>query len=670
MIAESSDLKSYHRPDIQGLRGVAVLLVVIYHTGIALPGGFIGVDMFFVISGFVITQVLMREFEETGTIRLRNFYARRARRLIPALSLMVVFTLLISLVAMSPFGEQQQIIKTAVASVFFAGNIHLFATNTYDALKNNPLRHLWSLGVEEQFYWVYPLFFVGVLRASRNIFYKKRLVAVLTVFAIISFGICVLLTYGFEFGYTKGSALSFRFGILSKIGFQPGGGWPTRFAFFGAPARFWEILVGAVLAVCANNFDVKSKFGSRVLVGVGVGSISWATFMFSPVSKFPGFIALFPVASTALLILFGRQLRVCNDFLSSKQLVYFGDISYSLYLWHWPIIVFARIVWPATLGVSVIAAGLSFIPAGLSYRFVEARLRSKPTEEKKYGKSILSVVAIIPLVFSFCFQKAANTGLGITGIEWRSTNAAHTIAKQSGGGCDEYPSDFLMLCKVGVKTPTFSVFLFGDSNAKAASDGVQDAVLTLGGSLTIATSSGCPFLISSPSRSCDEFNVKRFDAVKKYKPDAVIIVNQQSDYLGNSNFSPWNTPKNMILSLSETLDLLNKFKVPAIVQGEIPLCDFSISLISKVYSKRQNCLNNFDSQRDHLWLLKSTKEVTSQVSNHLFFDPRPIICPEQLCKPFNNGKMVFVDRDHLSHSGSKLLTPVFIEALTKILKVK
>jgi hypothetical protein len=361
---------------------------------------------------------------------------------------------------------------------------------------------------------------------------------------------------------------------------------------------------------------------------------------------------------------------VCNDFLSSKQLVYIGDISYSLYLWHWPLIVFARAIWPATQGVAVIAAALSFIPAGLSYRFIEIRLRSKPTDEKKYGNAILVFLAIVPLFFSFGLQKAANTGLGITGMEWRSTNAAKTLAKQFEGDCDEYPSDFLKLCKVAVENSTFSVFLFGDSNAKAASDGVQEAVLTMGGSLTIATSSGCPFLISSPSSACDVFNIKRFNAVKKYKPDAVIIVNHQSDYLGQSNFSPWNTPKNMISSLSETLDLLDKYKVPAIVQGEIPLCDFTISFISKFYSKRQNCLNNYDSQLDHLWLLRSTKEATSQFSNHLFFDPRPIICPEQLCKPFNNGKMVFVDRDHLSHSGSKLLTPVFMDALTKILNVK
>lgn len=656
--------KAYHRPDIQGLRGVAVLLVVIYHTGVALPGGFIGVDMFFVISGFVITQVLLREFEETGTIRLRNFYARRARRLIPALSLTIVFTLLISLVVMSPFGEQQQIIKTAVASVFFAGNIHLFATNTYDALKNNPLRHLWSLGVEEQFYWIYPVIFVALLRIAKKRF-AKVLMVVLASFAIISFGIGVFLTYGFEFGYTKGSALSSRFGILSKIGFQPGGGWPTRFAFFGSPARFWEILVGAVLAVCANKLVMQSKFGSRVLVAVGVGSISWATYMFSPVSKFPGFIALLPVASTALLILFGRQLKVCNDFLTFKQLVYIGDISYSLYLWHWPLIVFARIIWPATSGVAVIAAVFSIIPAGLSYRFVETRLRRKPKSKERHSEAIFAFIVIIPLVFSFGLQKAANTGLGITGIEVRSDNAA----SEMNNNCGESPSEFLTLCKVGVKDPSFSVFLFGDSNAKAASDGVLEAVNAMGGSLTIATSSGCPFLLSSPSKSCDVFNSNRFDAVKKYKPDAVIIVNQQSDYLDQS-YRPWNTAEIMISSLRDTLTLLDQYKVPAIVQGEVPFCDFSVNVLSKFSSKRQKCLKNFDEQPEHLLFLKSTKAVVSQFNSHLFFDPRPVICPEKQCKPFYNSTMIFADRDHLSRSGSKLLMPVFMNFLENVLTVK
>jgi peptidoglycan/LPS O-acetylase OafA/YrhL len=664
VIAENSELKSYHRPDIQGLRGVAVLLVVIYHTGIAFPGGFIGVDMFFVISGFVITQVLLREFEETGTIRLRGFYARRARRLIPALSLMIIFTLLVSLVVMSPFGEQQQIIKTAVASVFFAGNIHLFAMNTYDALKNNPLRHLWSLGVEEQFYWVYPLFFVGVLRASKNIFYIKRLIAVLTAFAIISFGIGVFLTYGFEFGYKRGSFMQTHLGFLSKIGFQPGGGWPTKFAFFGAQARFWEILVGAVLAVCVNNLVIQSKFGSRVLVTVGVGAISLATLMFSPVSKFPGVIALLPVVGTALIILFGRQLKVCSDLLSSKQLVYIGDISYSLYLWHWPFIVFARAIWPATQGVAAIAAALSFIPAGLSYRFVETRLRSKPTGERKYGKTILAFVVIVPLVFSFGLQKAANTGLGIP----LPTSKYLDFATMN--NCGDGNSDWVKSCNFTKDGSRFSAVLVGDSNARSASDGVVKAVNALGGRLYISVESGCPFIDQSFGSDdyfepdCRELNRGRFSAISLLKPDIVVIVGSQTTYMPN-----WDKDS-ILLSLERSLKIMADSDISAVVQGQIPDCNFTLTFISMITENLHRCAISLQDQTIRNELLVESRNLTTKSESHRFVDPTDLICPNEICMSYRDGEWVYSDGNHLSKFGSQLLEPLFQNAIKEILAIK
>ena len=664
MITNSSDLKSYHRPDIQGLRGVAVLLVVIYHTGIALPGGFIGVDMFFVISGFVITQVLLREYEETGTIRLRNFYARRARRLIPALSLIIIFTLLISLVAMSPFGEQQQIIKTAVASVFFAGNIHLFAQNTYDALKNNPLRHLWSLGVEEQFYWIYPVFFVALMRIAKKQF-AKVLMIVLATFAIISFGIGVLLTFGFEFGYTEGSVLSSQFGFLSKIGFQPGGGWPTKFAFFGAPARFWEILVGAVLAVCINKLVISSKYGSRFLVVVGVGAISLATFMLNPASKFPGFIALLPVAGTALLILFGRQSKVCNDLLSSKQLVYIGDISYSLYLWHWPMIVFARAIWPVSSFAPHIAATLSVFPAVASYKLIEERFRkNRALAEIKTLRLTLALI-VVPLALAFALQKAADSGLGLVAIEKRSDN----FATKMENSCSEYQMNFEVKCSVNPSNATFLAYLLGDSNATAASTGVAEAVLSMGGALVIGVGSGCPFLAASPTDLCASFNKIRFESIEKRKPDVVIIANHQSIYVAD-NYQPYGKSENMLKSLSESLLWLDNLGISAIVQGEIPSCDFRVNLLSKLSVKRKSCWTNFDQQLEHLELLVATERLTKEFVRHRFFDPRFTICPKRSCGPFLNGKMVFVDRDHLSSSGSRMLIPIYIDAIESVLEQK
>jgi len=663
VIAESSETKSYHRPDIQGLRGVAVLLVIIYHTGIALPGGFIGVDMFFVISGFVITQVLLREFEETGMIRLRNFYARRARRLIPALSLMIVVTLLISLVVMSPFGEQQQVIKTAIASVFFAGNIHLFATNTYDALKNNPLRHLWSLGVEEQFYWIYPLFFVGVIHASKLKNFAKRITLSLTVFALSSFAVGVALTNDFEFGYKRGSFIQTRLGFLSKIGFSPGSDWPTKFAFFGAPARFWEILVGAVLAVYVNKLVIHSKLGSRVLVGVGVGAISWATLMFSPLSKFPGFIAVLPVAGTAMVMLFNQQSIALNKLLCCKQLVYVGDISYSLYLWHWPMIVFTREIWPGNSFAPLAAAGLSAFPAGVTFKFVEARFRRHDAVTDLKTLRLTSTLVVSLVVISIALHNFAASGLGLVNVK----NFSDNFASGLGNNCSEGQMNFEIKCFVKPTNSSFLVYLVGDSNAAAASDGVAEAVFSLGGELVIAVMSSCPFLTKSPNELCTSYNKSRFESIKKRKPDLVIIVNHQSDYL-DSYYQPWGKSENLLKSLSETLLWLDNLEIRSIVQGEIPFCDFKVSLISKFSLKRRSCKSNFDQQPEHLKLLTATKQLTEDFPRHYFFDPRFTVCPKETCTPILNGEMVFRNRDHLTAYGSLMLTPTFTAAIRNVLE--
>ena len=185
----------YFRGDIQGLRGIAVLLVVIYHTGVALPGGYIGVDIFFVISGFVITQLLIRETSATGTISLKSFYERRIKRILPAVAFAIIGTLFLSIFALSPFGEQQQVAQTARASSFFAANFYFYLQDSYWALAENPLRHLWSLAVEEQFYIFFPVLLLALNKLKIRI--NSRLsVAILIVTSIISFVISYLLSIG------------------------------------------------------------------------------------------------------------------------------------------------------------------------------------------------------------------------------------------------------------------------------------------------------------------------------------------------------------------------------------------------------------------------------------------------------------------------------------------
>ena len=653
-MSESLELKDHYRSDIQGLRGLAVLLVVVYHTGFAIPGGFVGVDMFFVISGFVITQVLMREVELTGRVSLKSFYLRRARRLIPALSLVMVFTILVSIVAMSPFGEQQQIIKTAVASVFFAGNIHLFAMNSYDALANNPLRHLWSLGVEEQFYWVYPLFFIALMKFSNFRLDLKRIKFCLWVVTVCSFVIGVALTNGFEFGYREGTGIERQFGFLSKIGFIPGNDWPTKFAFFGAPARFWEILVGVILAFTVRKFKSRSKLLSAGLAFLGLALVAWASLTFDASTKFPGHLALLPVVGTALLILFNQNVGVLNKFLSSQRLVYLGNISYSLYLWHWPIIVFAKAIWPNSSSAVLIVAAVSLVPADLSYRLVESRFRKPTAKSKSHKTLVIGLLAVTPLFVSIVANTAANTGLGLPRVDGVFSNLATVSGCLDGAILDKH-------CFFGVEEPKFKALLIGDSNARSASDGVFGAVNLLGGELLISYSPGCPFLIDLKDESCRTLNEKRLDSILKFKPDILFLVNYQN-YFTDSVIKH-------VKRLDETLEVLSSFGIPVVVQGQIPECIYPISLALFRGTKNLKCEPSLESQLMRNNIVVESRRTTIQYFDNVFVDPAFAFCEKSECDSFRES-WIYSDLTHLSPTGSKLLTPLYVDAIQKVLATK
>jgi peptidoglycan/LPS O-acetylase OafA/YrhL len=657
-MSQTLETKTHYRADIQGLRGIAVLLVVVYHTGLALPGGFVGVDMFFVISGFVITQVLIREYEETGRIKLGQFYARRARRLIPALSIVTIFTLLISLVAMSPFGEQQQIIKTAIASTFFAGNIHLFAMNSYEALKDNPLRHLWSLGVEEQFYWVYPVFFLMLLRIARKQFINV-LTIVLIAFAIVSFGFGVLLTYGFEFGYTESSVLSTRFAFFEKIGFQPGGGWPAKFAFFGAPARFWEILLGSLTALLANQTIYVKRTFAVSMTSIGIVLIILSSLALSSLSSFPGYLALMPTLGTVLLIAFNQQIKPVNKFLSSSWLVFFGDISYSLYLWHWPLVVFSRAIWPGTSFAPTVAASLSVIPAVLSFNYIEKRFQKPHAEAELRTFRLTAVMMAVPLVLSFGLYKAANTGLGIPVPDSKWLNFA---TQNNCGDSDVYVGNWDTECVFGDDEPGFTAVLIGDSNARSASDGVLEAVSALRGELLISVFSGCPLIDNSVKPDCRKLNKERFNKLENLKPDLVFLVSNYTVYSGDFSESQ------IIEGLKQSLDFLSTNHIPTIVQGQIPDCLSSGSIVKVALNKIYECELSPQQQDERSRLLDASRILTLRHEKNVFVDPTEIICPKNDCQSFRSDSWIYSDKNHLSVNGSRMLTTVFIEAINKVLE--
>lgn len=347
----TAPIVSARRLDIQGLRAVAVLMVVAFHAGLPTPGGFVGVDVFFVISGFVITSMLMRELAAEGRIRLGRFYVRRFKRLTPALALMLSVTMLIGFFVLSPLGTQQDASRTAIGAMLLAANLVIAKiTGDYFQLEagSNALLNTWSLSVEEQFYLIFPtLLFLAWLVARRTANRAVPIVLVALV-GLASFGLMMLGASGYV---------------------PPREGW--LLGFYSPVTRVWEFAVGALLALAGDRAVISSRPLAGVLGGLGGLMLAASLFVITGATTFPGTATLLPAIGTLLLMLAGTQRDgMTHRLLALPSMVKVGDWSYSIYLWHWPLIVFATLLWPHSPWAAPVAAVVSFGPAAASYRWV------------------------------------------------------------------------------------------------------------------------------------------------------------------------------------------------------------------------------------------------------------------------------------------------------------
>ncbi len=351
-----------HRDDIQGLRAIAVLTVIASHASVPfLPGGFVGVDVFFVISGFLISQLLFREVERSGRVSIPGFYARRARRILPAATLVTIATVVASAIWLSAI-DLVEVVKDSLWAVFFAANIHFAAVGTdYFAAEEppSPLQHYWSLSVEEQFYLVWPaLLLVLVLVARRRALPKQLVFAVLLVVTVASFVWSVV--------STASDPLA---------------------AYFSTPARAFELGLGALTALVASAVAARWSAMVRGLVcAAGLVLIAVACVFYGDATPFPGWAAAVPVVGSALVLLAGaggtareggvQPLPIRALGVLPMRTV--GDWSYSLYLWHWPVLIIAERrlddglgFWRTSLCVAVV-----FVLSALTFRYVEQPFRS------------------------------------------------------------------------------------------------------------------------------------------------------------------------------------------------------------------------------------------------------------------------------------------------------
>jgi peptidoglycan/LPS O-acetylase OafA/YrhL len=438
-------VRSHKRQDIQVLRATAVIGVILFHVGLPVPGGFSGVDVFFVISGFVITSMLLREVRETGRISLRNFYARRVRRLVPAVAIMVAVVAVLVVLVYPTFETVEPGIATGLGGLFFVGNIVIDRLSwDYFAPASawNPFLHLWSLGVEEQFYIVFPL----LLMAGIAIWKLPRwrpLVAAFFVFALVSFGIS-------WFG-------SSDFRILLP--------WGQSFLGFYSPlSRMWEFLLGALIALLPVIF--LSLRASKWLVFAGSLGILASFLLLDSSAEDRTIPLLLPTVSAALIIFAVTMSPPKAESVrpAIRFLVLVGDLSYSLYLWHWPFIVLFAYVWPNS-PLSGPSSLLFSVPlAALSYYIIENPVRSGrrvvALSPLKFSAASVGLAFFALLCATFILQNV--TGPWMKGGDSAATPSAHGDLDllSPTEACDDYEK-----CQQGDPTRDPEVLILGASHA-------------------------------------------------------------------------------------------------------------------------------------------------------------------------------------------------------------
>lgn len=498
--AKSHGLK--YRPDIDGLRAIAVSAVVAFHAGLGVRGGFTGVDIFFVISGYLIGSLVYRDVAR-GRFRLSEFYSRRVKRILPALFGVLIFTYIIALLLLSP-DELRIFAPTAIAAILSGANLWFWhATGNYFAQKAdlNPLLMTWTLGVEEQFYLFLPLLLL-LIRAWRA---------------------------GLQWLCIGGLALLSLITSIWATAHHPG------FAFYFLPARAWELGAGVLLAMAEINGNIGQILRSTAVVQaastLGLALVFWGLFALNGQTPFPGYAAVLPVGGAVLLI-FARDGWV-NRVLSRRPVVFVGLISYSWYLWHWPLLSFALITSGTKLSKTVGAAIAicSFGCAVLSYQFIERPFRR-------------STIPISLLFRRYALAAAIMLAIPIGFLVLRGLPQRYPQEAQMESGLKNSFLSDTCLASYSVVRPREippcipagtgpAVALIGDSHAGAIAPAVRLLASQNNYRMIELNKDDCPPLIGAShwapyapglKDDCTEFNKARFDYLAKHKSIRVVIL--------------------------------------------------------------------------------------------------------------------------------------------------
>jgi peptidoglycan/LPS O-acetylase OafA/YrhL len=648
----------WFRPDIEGLRAVAVLLIVAFHASVpGVRGGFVGVDVFYVISGFLITRLLLNEYGTTARISLSHFYARRARRILPAAAVAIGLTLVASWFVLAPL-QMPNVSKDAAASALYVAN-YRFAMQATQYFSSeglpSPLLHFWSLAVEEQFYLLWPGLLLLALRFAR----RGRIL--LVVAGCASFVAAVALT---------GPA-------------QP-------WAFFSLPTRAWELLVGAALAFNLDRLAVLSRRVRGVAGWVGVAAIAGAAVLLSRTTPFPGWAAVVPVAGAALVIVAGTgQPTTAGRMLSVRPARGVGAISYSLYLWHWPVLVLlaARFGEKLAPGWRAVGVAVSVADAIGSYLLVENPIRFSPQMARRlpaFGMALglpAAVCALALLASTTAIarvENATDTGGGarravphlsadlpttvpddlVPSLMEAEAEVSYKYVFQLGCSSGPYMPPPPRTCVTGDTQSATTVMLFGDSHAANWFAAVAGAAGQKHWRFIPMIMNLCPagdmvpWLVAN-SRShteCARWRGAAFKAIEQIRP-ALVIVATGTSYVTNPRI-PSSSPqaRNAWRSaLTKTLTRLTKTTRVLLLADTPDLRSNTAECLSEHFGDVVACSRKLG-PRD-----PGIDGEVARATGAAWADPVSWLCPRGLCYPIQGNVLVFTDGQHLSATFSRLM---------------
>ena len=627
-------------PEIQGLRGIAVLLVFLFHVGILVSGGFIGVDVFFVISGFVITKLLFREVNSGQPKIIRRFFLGRFYRLFPASAVVVLFTLLVSIFALSPLDGIQPVTSVSRYTSFFMGNIGLLQSGGGYFFSANPLEHLWSLGVEAQFYIAFPIIFLLVNKFSRR--WKHKDLVFVSVTVVMIFGSLLFASFGARI-FSQVLNISAR-----------------DFSFYMMPSRAWEFLLGTLVGVIPNN-RLKNKSTVKLFaLLIGIGVLAGSAVLFENQNSFPSFLSLMPALGTSVVICFFNQSVIVVKILKSKLLVFIGNISYSWYLWHWPFVVFGKAIYPTTQHVALLLGLASLGPAWLSYWFIEKRLKFNNDFSGKRVVAFATCCIALPLSTSYLVDgfrvdliKYITDAPALEDLRFSVVNQCQHVVYLESGGCFEVATG-----------SDDRVVLFGDSHAASASDGVIEAAKMAGFDIGVVTFDGCPpFPISNRLDGCSVARKTYEQTLDVLHPEVVVLVNSLEHYLQYDSEN--NTETAFIVgSQAKYVKSMTANDIRVVIILQVP--NMKISGQPSLLRKRlSTSTSNLNDQRTRAGLIGQLRSAIGSDSLVSFVETDEVFCKRKLCNPRMDGTLIYRDSSHLNPLGSMMLAGPVSAALQR-----